>query len=169
MIWEAVAAVLLGLGVIWLVLQPLLRPAPVRAAIYIPPDAEETRRGVALAALREIEFDRETGKLSDADYAYLKSRYTTEAVAAIRADDAAAAAEGDATVSDVERLIAARTLALSGHAPACPACGPRPEPDAVFCSHCGRRIDSAQDCARCGAAVPTDGRFCEQCGTQVAA
>jgi len=73
-IWEAAAAVLLGLGVIWLVLQPLVRPGPVRPAIYIPPDPEETRRGVALASLREIEFDRETGKLSDTDYAFLKAR-----------------------------------------------------------------------------------------------
>ena len=38
----------------------------------------------AVAALREIEFDRATGKLSDADYADLKARYTKEAVAAMR-------------------------------------------------------------------------------------
>lgn len=163
MIWELVAAVLLGLGVIWLVLQPLVRPEPDRPAMYIPPDPEETRRGVALAALREIEFDRETGKLSDTDYAFLKARYTTEAVAALRADDATS------TASDIEALIATRARALTGGAPACPACGPRPEPDALFCSHCGRRVDSLQDCARCGAAVPRDGRFCEQCGTGVAA
>jgi len=162
-IWEAAAAVLLGLGVIWLVLQPLVRPGPTRPAIYIPPDPEETRRGVALASLREIEFDRETGKLSDTDYAFLKARYTTEAVAALRADDAVTAA------ADIESLIAARTRALSGSAPACPVCGPRPEPDAIFCSHCGRRIDSVHDCPRCGAAVPRDGRYCEQCGTGVAA
>jgi hypothetical protein len=31
---------------------------------------------MALAALKEIEFDRETGKLSDADYELLKTRYT---------------------------------------------------------------------------------------------
>jgi rRNA maturation endonuclease Nob1 len=167
MICEAVAAVLLGLAVIWLVLQPLVRPSAPRPAMYIPPDPEETRRGVALAALREIEFDRETGKLSDADYGYLKARYTTEAVAALRADDAASAAVDAA--ADIESLIAARTRALTGIAPSCPACGPRPEPDAIFCSHCGRRIDSLQDCARCGAGVPRDGRFCEQCGTGVAA
>lgn len=167
MIWEAVAAMLLGLGVIWLVLQPLVWPAAPRAPMYIPPDPDETRRGVALAALREIEFDRETGKLSDADYGYLKARYTTEAVAAIRADDAASA---EAPVeSDIETLVAARARALSGLGPACPACGPRPEPDAIFCSHCGRRIDSRQDCGSCGAAVPPEGSFCEQCGSRVAA
>ena len=37
-----------------------------------------------MAALREIEFDRATGKLSDADYAELKARYTEQAIAAMR-------------------------------------------------------------------------------------
>ncbi len=163
MIWEAVAAGLLGLMIIWMVLQPLVWPSAPRVAAYVPPDPEETRRGVALAALREIEFDRETGKLSDADYAYLKSRYTTEAVAALRADDA------DSTSSDIEAMIAARARAIAGGTVACRSCGPRPEPDAVFCSTCGQRVSGAQDCARCGAALPNDGRFCEQCGTGVAA
>jgi hypothetical protein len=163
MIWEAVAAALLGLGIIWLVLQPLLRPSAPRAAIYVPPDPEETRRGVALAALKELEFDRATGKLSDTDYAFLNARYTKEAVAALRADEAASAG------SDIEAMIAARARALAGGAPACPTCGPRPEADAIFCSSCGTRIDGMHDCARCGAAIPPGGRFCEQCGTSVAA
>ena len=40
-----------------------------------PEDLEETPKGIALAALREIEFDRATGKLSDEDYA--RSRPST--------------------------------------------------------------------------------------------
>jgi hypothetical protein len=51
---------------------------------------------------------------------------------------------------------------------ACVACGPRPEPDAVFCSSCGRYL--AHDCARCGAAVnEPDARFCSACGNALAA
>ena len=41
----------------------------------------------AVQALREIEFDRETGKLSDSDYSALKTRYTREAVAAFRDEE----------------------------------------------------------------------------------
>lgn len=163
MIWEAVAAALFGGAIIWLVLQPLVRPGAPRPGIYVPPDPEETRRGVAIAALKEIEFDRETGKLSDIDYAYLKARYTGEALDALRADDATAAG------SDIEALIAARARSLAGGTPMCATCGPRPEADAVFCSTCGVRMASADDCSRCGAAIPADGRFCEQCGTGVAA
>ena len=51
----------------------------------------------AVQALREIEFDRETGKLSDSDYAALKSRYTQEALAAMRDEEAGVAGpSGDA-------------------------------------------------------------------------
>jgi Double zinc ribbon len=157
------AAVVLGAGIIWLVLQPLVWPARPKPAVYIPPEPEETRRGVALAALRDLELDRETGKLSDDDYAWLKARYTGEAVAALRAEDATG---GE---SDIEQLIAARAKAMAGGPPACPICGPRPEADALFCSTCGTRLGSVDDCARCGAALPADGRYCELCGTAVAA
>src|SRR5688500_20022312 len=47
---------------------------------------EPTAREEAVAALREVEFDRETGKLSDSDYSTLKGRYTAEAIAAMRAE-----------------------------------------------------------------------------------
>ena len=87
MIWEAVAAALLGLGIIWLVLQPLIRPSAPRAAIYVPPDPEETRRGVALAALKELEFDHRTGKISDEDYRAQVGPLRRRAAEALRALD----------------------------------------------------------------------------------
>lgn len=63
----------------------------------------------AVDALRDLEFDHETGKVSDQDYGLLKSRYTEQALAVIRAGDR----------------------------PVCAGCGPRPESDAHFCSNCG--------------------------------
>src|SRR5213076_2598028 len=50
------------------------------------PEDDLSPRAVALRALKEIEFDRATGKLSDADYDVLKTRYTSEALAALRAE-----------------------------------------------------------------------------------
>src|SRR6476620_4113385 len=131
MLGEALAAAIVGCVVLWLVLQPLIRPAAPRPPVYEPLDPEETARGVALTALKEIEFDRETGKLSDADYAYLKEKYTAAALEALRAE----------APDDIEAMVAARVRMLrsaSATAPTdalvCAACGPRPEPDAVFCS-----------------------------------
>jgi hypothetical protein len=169
MLLEVVLAVALALAVLWMVLQPLTRPGPAAQLPAEPLDAEETTRGVALTALKEIEFDRATGKLSDADYEELKTRYTAAALAALRAESA----EGGP--DDVEAMIAGRVRSLrSARAstpsptPACPACGPRPEPDAVFCSWCGFRLEPPAWC-QCGASLPRDSRFCECCGTRVAA
>lgn len=98
------------------VLYPLLRsnlavPGPSRKQPVPSPT-----QGYAVDALRELEFDRQTGKISDSDYATLKTRYTEQAVAVMRA------AETDVRV--------------------CQNCGPRParEADAEFCSNCGNRL-----------------------------
>jgi hypothetical protein len=172
---EVLAAALVGLAAVWLVLQPLLLPGRARPAVYEPPDPEETPKGVALAALKEIEFDRETGKLSDEDYAFLKSKYTGVALDALRAESAEAAEVRDGS-GDVEAMIAARVRALRSAAtsappgaPVCSSCGPRPESDAVFCSTCGQRLLPGGSCAGCGAELGQSSRFCEQCGTGVAA
>ncbi len=97
------------------VLYPLLRPNP---AIVPPAPARQQGSGEApgsaVEALRELEFDRQTGKISDADYTPLKARYTEQAVAAMRAVES-----GTKT---------------------CETCGPRPEGDAEFCSSCGARL-----------------------------
>ena len=174
-------------------LQPLVLPGRARTPVYEPPDPEETPKGVALAALKEIEFDRETGKLSDEDYAFLKGKYTGVALDALRVESAEAAEAGARETGrrgpgggtaqqrqdgdgDVEVMIAARVRALRSAAtsappgaPVCSTCGPRPESDAVFCSTCGHRLLPGGACAGCGAELGQGSRFCEQCGTGVAA
>ncbi len=168
MLFELLAAVLVGGLVLWILFGRLVSGA---SRVSVPPepvDPEETRRGVALLALKEIEFDRATGKLNDADYETLKARYTIEAAAALREDEAAGASD------DPEAMIAARVAALrsgnaSGSPVTCPRCGPRPEHDARFCSTCGLSLLPPSACARCGASLPPDGRFCPGCGLAVAA
>jgi double zinc ribbon protein len=182
MVGEALAAAIVGLIAVWLVFQPLVQRSVTRSPPIEPLDPEETPRGVALTALKEIEFDRETGKLSDADYEFLKAKYTAAALEALRLERAAA--ERAERSDDVETIIAAKVRALrsaSATAPSdlpapstnasrsCGSCGPRPEPDAVFCSSCGRPLPSRSACDRCGAALQPDSRFCEACGRQVAA
>ena len=165
MLLEAIAAALVGMLAVYLVLRPIFAP-PEAAAPAEPLDPEETPKGVALTALKEIEFDRETGKLSDADYELLKQKYTAVALEALRAEERAAGP------TDVEAMIAARVRSLRAApagAPSCGTCGPRPEADAVFCSSCGRRLQAGGACERCGAPLAPDSRFCEGCGTRVAA
>jgi hypothetical protein len=172
MLAEAVAAALLGMLALWLVLRPLLAPPRPPDLVQEPMEQDETPRGVALLALKEIEFDRETGKLSDADYQYLKTKYTAEALEVLRHEN-----EGVPGVpGDVESLIADRVQTLRSAAasappgmPVCVTCGMRPEPDAVYCSTCGGRLPAPAACAQCGGALLPDSRFCEGCGKRVAA
>jgi len=92
------------------VLYPLFRAEPARVA----PRARGARVQTtsAVDALRELEFDRQTGKISASDYESLKARYTEQAVAVMRA----------------------------GNVPVCERCGPRPESDAQYCSNCGAAL-----------------------------
>lgn len=156
---------LLALAALAFVLHPLFFPPAQPSSSSAPAIAASrpTReKDLAVAALREIEFDRATGKLSDADYADLKRRYTERAIAAMRRE------EGAAVAAAPEDEIEAAVLAWRARQPACATCGPRPEPDAVFCSSCGGYLRGA--CAQCGAAVDQTGaRFCTSCGHGLAA
>jgi hypothetical protein len=169
-----VLGVVLALAALAFVLYPIFR-APSDWIVTNSPQGSDGNTGVsekqsAIDALREIEFDRATGKLSDSDYATLRARYTSAAVTEMRNSeaDAAAAASGGAdpasSLDEAEALISRfRTVP-----PSCSACGPRPEPDAVYCSNCGLFLAAA--CNHCGARVIEPGaRFCSSCGAQLAA
>ena len=152
---EAVLALLVGGAALSLILLPILRPTPeAPAPAWETPELEETRKGQAMLALKEIDFDLATGKLSDIDHAELKRRFTAEAVAAMREDQGGVA-------------VAAPTKAGKGGV-TCPTCGPRPEMDAVFCSNCGRSL-GGKLCGGCQAPMAPGQKFCESCGRAAAA
>jgi hypothetical protein len=160
-IYALVAGTILAIGALAFVLYPLFfempQPRGTRTA-GTPPWSDD----VAVAALREIEFDRATGKLSDADYVQLKEQYTQQALASMRgAQVSPASATAD---DDTEAAIRAYRAAR----PTCAEHGPRPEPDAIFCSECGRYL--AGRCEQCGRRVEETGaRFCAACGHRLAA
>jgi hypothetical protein len=109
-----VTALLLGTALAVASLCYVLYPL-FRADVSNVPRASAIRRNredPAVDALRELEFDRQTGKISDSDYESLKARYTEQALVTIRA----------------------------GGAPVCDRCGHRPENDAQFCSNCGAAL-----------------------------
>ena len=127
-----IVGTLLALGALAYVLWPLIVAeghSPVPIPVASPTSTATADHGEAVAALREIEFDHATGKLSESDYAALKTQYTSEAVAAMRARD-------DVTDDPVE----AEIRRARAQTRVCPACGPRPEPGARYCSRCGAAL-----------------------------
>ncbi len=156
-----IVGTLLAVGALAYVLFPLFAGAVIspRRMVAGAPSASADEQE-AVVALREIEFDRATGKLSDADYGELTTRYTEQALSAMRRGVVASDASDDA--------IEAAVLAYRSRLKSCTACGPRPEPDAVYCSTCGGYLPSV--CAGCGAAVHEAGAsFCASCGHRLAA
>jgi hypothetical protein len=151
-------AMLIGLLVaivaVLLVLDPILRPGRAPAPAEPEEDPTEQKKELALAALKEIEFDRATGKLSESDYQTMRARYTKEAVEALREVEAqpalaggnghggavgAGAEAGVAAAEDaVERLIAEARQASKGKR---------------YCTNCGAELEGS-------------GRFCVECGTR---
>lgn len=154
-----VVGTLLAVGALAYVLYPLLRdPAFTPRRVQLAPSVGGAPEGEAVMALREIEFDRATGKLSDVDYAELKSRYTERALEEMRRSAAPAPADE----------IEAAVLAYRARMKSCAQCGPRPEPNAVYCSNCGRYLPGT--CSACGERVTETGAaYCTRCGRQLAA
>ncbi len=181
MVIEALAAILVGMALVWLVIQPLVLPAMAGPELPDLPDPEETPRGQALLALKEIEFDRATGKLSETDYQMLYARYSERAIAALDAPPA--------NDERLETLIAARRWATPVASPAAAARGVVPpvlpadtsprrclvhgepsESDALFCPACGAGLVTGEGrCAACGTDVPDDAGFCPGCGAALRA
>lgn len=167
-----IAGIALAVIALAIVLAPVFSdeaPAEIRAEHRTSPKLEiddEPVPGSAIEALREIEFDRETGKLSEDDYDGMKARYTSQALVELRAQDAAngagaaVAAPADLAERMVKKYRPGSTI--------CHTHGLRPEPDALFCSECGAYLPGK--CERCGTAVTASGaHFCIGCGHVLAA
>ena len=157
-----VIGTLLAVGALVVVLYPLFVGAKAPPLQRMPTAMQSAGAAEqeAVVALREIEFDRVTGKLSDHDYAELHARYTGRALDAMRLGAAPGLSPDDA--------VEAAVLAFRARLKECGECGPRPEPDAVYCSNCGSYLPGA--CAGCGHQVTEHGAaFCTACGRQQAA
>jgi hypothetical protein len=168
-----IVGIALALIALAIVLSPMFSdsaPSEVQAARRTKPKLEiddEPVPGSAVEALREIEFDRATGKLSEDDYDGMKARYMAQALVELRADDAAKRGTPIAasTANDLAEQLVRKYRPGSTM---CPAHGLRPEQDALFCSECGAYLPG--QCERCGTAVTAAGaHFCTGCGHALAA
>jgi tetratricopeptide (TPR) repeat protein len=90
-----IAAAIIALPFAMFVAWPLLRTRGAPVLLPLPPDPREPlleRRSAALRALRELDFEHESGHVSDDDYAELRARYEAETADVLRELDRLGAA-----------------------------------------------------------------------------
>jgi len=93
----------------------------------------------AYNALKEAEFDYETGKLSDEDYEAIKKKYRAKAVEALE------------KLEKYQGKSGSSAAATSGTVPESIEGGLSPEGKANFCTACGNKLaEGAKFCPGCG-------------------
>lgn len=127
-------ALVLVLAVVGFIIQPVLQG---RWASLDQQDDEmteaEARRRVSLLALRDAEYDYETGKLDEADYKAMKRQLSAEALAALKALEES----DEPDVLEAEIAAVRNELAGVGR---CPACRHRNPVGSRFCGACGTTL-----------------------------
>jgi ribosomal protein L40E len=141
---------------LWQSLRMLLigRPAAPLAAAPRDPKREALLREKQelLTAIRDVRFEHELGKVSDADFERLEQRYRARARDVLRELDEQIAPYREEARSLISRAIGGDTTAeaktksapapIAASAVACAQCGAGNDSDALFCKKCGARLRS---------------------------
>jgi hypothetical protein len=110
------------------------------------PSAEEERKRSILRGLKDLEYERSVGKISDEDFAALSGRYRADAKALLRSMEAEAAPLRERA----EARLAARLKRDVGAAakpvtnPPCASCSAPNDADARFCKRCGAALTPSE-------------------------
>ena len=116
--------------------------------------ALEREKALVLRSIKELEFDRAMGKVSEKDFADMSSRLRVRAAGLIRQLDA-----GAGYLDQIEQEIAKR----AGSGPSDPSAR-RSDPRIAGS---GSGITAANTCASCSTANDPDARFCKHCGASL--
>ncbi len=101
--------------------------------------ALEREKMLALRSIKELEFDRAMGKLSDADWQEMSGRLRARAARLMRQLDAGAGYR-EQIEKDLARRLGPAAAKSEAAARTCAACGTASDHDARFCKHCGAKL-----------------------------
>lgn len=128
------------------------RTQPVAITASTLDDLLAQRDGV-YATLRDLDTDRQLGKLDAADYTALREKYMARAADILREIDVLRGeGDGRAASDEIEQEVAAlRKKAPAPVKKVQPAPKAVPETEQLLCSNCGRPYTAGDKfCARCG-------------------
>jgi len=97
----------------------------------------EGGREAVLAALRDLDFDFKTGKVSEEDYQPLRAQLLVQAAQYIEAEK-----KGD---EQLEALIQSRRKNKQRPFMPFPSCGNKIHAGDLFCSSCGRKLEGRRE------------------------
>jgi len=149
--WEYTVISLILVIVGYWIFHPLFRPKPTEGlSPQMREDREKAlqqRKEDVYAAIKEMDFDFEMGKISEEDYRELKSQYKGKALKILKELDGVDGGEDiDAAIErDVHRL---RKKKRKGGKETvrqinfCPHCGKKVAPKNNFCQGCGMKLVS---------------------------
>lgn len=145
---------LLATAVVLFVLLPVIRG---RSALMERTEEdvseEEHNRETSLRALRDLEYDRFTGKVDEEDYRRLKAELAREALAALDAAEpgqGAAASEAPrepASHRETEEAVEAEIARIRRglqDGRTCRVCAHVNRPEARYCAQCGRSLERGE-------------------------
>ena len=158
-----IGAMIVGLALLVLIGSIVLRPLTRRGGRDEAPQEEDRppRLEDVLAALRDLDFDHQTGKVSEDDYTPARAGLLAKAAQAIDRDQESSV--GDILEARVKEI--RRRLDEDVPAAYCAHCGGRLLPEDRFCTRCGDRQTDA--CPSCGGNVGAEDRYCVECGCRL--
>jgi hypothetical protein len=109
------------IAIFWASVRTLLGETPLSGAdayALAAPRAEEERKRAVLRALKDLEFERSVGKISEEDYVELVARYRGEAKRLLRAIDAEAQPRHERAEALIAKRLRREGLTGKGDAPA---------------------------------------------------
>jgi len=169
----AAAALLLVIWLLWSSVQALAGESELtfeEAFSLGARSAEEEQKRAVLRALKDLEYERSVGKISEDDYHEYSARYRTEAKRLIQSLDENLAESRKQVEYEIERRLAKVAAKSASNKPSeqpasaetvtetltvtvtgapmgreCPACQVKNELDARFCKACGNSMTEATE------------------------
>jgi len=115
------------------------------------------QREAVLSALRDLDFDFKTGKVSEEDYQPLRTQLLVEAAQYMEAEK-----KED---EQLEAMIRARRN-VQQQGLKCQHCESPVEAGQRFCSKCGSAVNN-EFCPSCGKKIQASDLFCSSCGNKI--
>jgi hypothetical protein len=102
--------------------------------------ALEREKMLALRSIKELEFDRAMGKLSESDWRDMSGRLRARVSRLMRQLDAGTGYREQIERDLAQRLEQTTAAKESAHASTCASCSTLNDGDARFCKNCGRKL-----------------------------